>query len=201
MGAVRALPGVGPVINLPACPANAENLTATVIHYLTFGRWPATDRLGRPLFAYGKLIHDNCERRGHYDAGQYVEQWGDAGHRKGYCLYKVGCKGPATYQNCPEVQWNSHTNWPIGCGHPCIGCAEPNFWDRMTPFYAHLPGVPGFGVHSDVDKVGLWATVGVGAAFAAHGLVQIGKRVVQGPAGDAPAEHGRSETQTTEERS
>ena len=181
----EALPGVGPVINLPACPANAENLTATLVHYLAFGRWPALDRLGRPLFAYGKLIHDNCERRGHYDAGQYVEEWGDEGHRKGYCLYKVGCKGPATYQNCPEVQWNSHTNWPIGCGHPCIGCAEPNFWDRMTPFYAHLDGVPGFGIHSNVDKVGLWATLGVGAAFAAHGLVQIGKRVVQGPAGEA----------------
>ena len=35
------------------------------------------------------------------------------------------------------------TNWPIGCGHPCIGCAEPDFWDKMTPFYQHLSGIPG----------------------------------------------------------
>jgi hydrogenase small subunit len=194
----EALPGVKPIINLPACPANAENLTATIVHFVAFGRWPALDRLGRPLFAYGKLIHDNCERRAHYDAGQYVEEWGDEGHRRGYCLYKVGCKGPVTYQNCPEVQWNSHTNWPIGCGHPCIGCSEPNFWDRMTPFYSHLQGIPGFGVHSNVDKVGLWATVGVGAAFATHGLIQIGKRMAQGPAGES--EPGGSKS-AEEERS
>jgi hydrogenase small subunit len=193
----EALPGVGPIINLPACPANAENLTATLIHYVAFGRWPALDRLGRPLFAYGKLIHDNCERRAHYDAGQYVEEWGDEGHRKGYCLYKVGCKGPVTHQNCPEVQWNSHTNWPIGCGHPCIGCAEPNFWDRMTPFYAHLEGIPGFGIHSDIDRVGLWATAGVGAAFAAHGLVQIGKRMFQGPPEGPPPTAEQSEEKSS----
>ena len=51
-------------------------------------------------------IHDNCERRAHYDAGQYVEAWGDEGHRTGYCLYKMGCKGPVTFQNCPNVRWN-----------------------------------------------------------------------------------------------
>jgi hydrogenase small subunit len=88
----------------------------------------------------------------------------------------MGCKGPVTFQNCPNVRWNDGTSWPIGCGHPCIGCAEPDFWDKMTPFYAHLSGVPGFGVASSVDKVGLWATVGVGAAFAAHGFMSLGKR-------------------------
>jgi hydrogenase small subunit len=183
-----ALPHLKTVINLPACPANAENLTAVVVYYLTFGRWPALDRHKRPLFAYGKLIHDNCERRAHYDAGQYVEEWGDAGHRKGYCLYKMGCKGPVTYQNCPVLRWNGGTNWPIGCGHPCVGCAEPNFWDKMSPFYSHLAGVPGFGVQSNVDKVGLWATVGVGAAFAAHGLIQIGKRMKGAPPEESMSE-------------
>jgi hydrogenase small subunit len=173
-----AVPGVKNLINLPACPANVENLTALIVHYLTYGSWPALDAQRRPLFAYGKSIHDNCERRAHYDAGQYVELWGDAGHRTGYCLYKMGCKGPVTFQNCPVIRWNSGTNWPIGCGHPCIGCAEPDFWDRMTPFYSHLSGIPGFGIHSDIDTVGLLATAGVGAAFTAHGLVQLGKRNV-----------------------
>ena len=177
LGVTDALPELKTVINLPACPANAENFAALVVYYLTFKRWPPLDRYRRPLFAYGKSIHDGCERRAHYDAGQYVEQWGDQGHRLGYCLYKVGCKGPVTFQNCPHVGWNEGTNWPIGCGHPCIGCAEPDFWDKMTPFYAHLEGIPGFNVHSDIDRVGLWATAGVGAAFAAHGLVQIGKKL------------------------
>jgi hydrogenase small subunit len=91
------------LINLSACPVNAENLTALLVYFLTYGKWPALDRLHRPLFAYGKTIHDNCERRAHFDAGQYVEIWGDEGHRAGYCLYKMGCKGPVAYQNCPNV--------------------------------------------------------------------------------------------------
>ena len=176
-----AVPGLRTLIHLPACPANGENLAALVVYYLTYGRWPALDSLRRPLFAYGKSIHDGCERRGHYDAGQYVEQWGDPAHRRGYCLYKMGCKGPVTYQNCPAIGWNQGTSWPIGCGHPCVGCAEPNFWDRMTPFYAHLAGVPGFGVHSNLDRIGLGATAGVAAAFAAQGLLKIAqRRVVHG---------------------
>lgn len=171
-----AVPGAKNLINLPACPANAENLTALLVHYLTFKTWPALDHYRRPLFAYGKAIHDNCERRAHFDAGQYVEAWGDAGHRAGYCLYKMGCKGPVAFQNCPNVRWNSGTNWPIGCGHPCIACSEPGFWDRMTPFYQHLAGVPGFGAASNIDTIGALAVLGVGAAFAGHGVIQIMKR-------------------------
>jgi hydrogenase small subunit len=178
LGVSDAIPGIKTLINLPACPVNAENLTALVAYFLTYGRWPATDRYSRPLFAYGKAIHDACERRAHYDAGQYVEHWGDEGHRLGFCLYKMGCKGPVTFQNCPNVGWNENTNWPIGCGHPCLGCAEPAFWDRMTPFYSHLTGVPGFGAAADIDKVGLYATAAVATGFVAHSLVQIGKRAV-----------------------
>ena len=183
-----AVPRLRNLINLPACPANAENLAAVIVYYITFDRLPPTDRYGRPLFAYGKSIHDNCERRAHYDAGQYVEQWGDQGHRTGYCLYKMGCKGPVTYQNCPNIRWNEGTSWPIGCGHPCIGCAEPDFWDTMTPFYQHLSGFPGFGMHSNIDKVGFWGALGVGAAFATHSLVKLGQRVMHEPAESSEAE-------------
>ena len=102
LGVADAVPGVKNLINLSACPANVENLTALLVYYLTFKRWPPLDHYRRPLFAYGKSIHDNCERRAHFDAGQYVEAWGDEGHRAGYCLYKMGCKGPVTFQNCPE---------------------------------------------------------------------------------------------------
>jgi hydrogenase small subunit len=172
LSVAQAVPGLKNLIHLPACPANAENLTALIVHYLTYGRWPALDGFKRPLFAYGKTIHDNCERRAHFDAGQYTEAWGDEGHRTGFCLYKMGCKGPVAFQNCPNVRWNGGTNWPIGCGHPCVGCAEPNFWDRMTPFYSHLPGVPGFGVATPIDKVGIGAVGAVAAAFVGHGVVR-----------------------------
>jgi hydrogenase small subunit len=178
-----AVPDVKNLINLPACPANAENLTATIFHYLTFGSWPALDGYQRPLFAYGKSIHDNCERRAHYDAGQYAEIWGDEGHRDGYCLYKLGCKGPVTFQNCPEIGWNEGTNWPVGCGHPCIGCAEPDFWDRMTPFYSHIDTVAPGCTSASLDELGLWATVGVGAAFAGHTLLGMARRILSGRGG------------------
>jgi hydrogenase small subunit len=170
VGVKSAVPGAT-VINLPGCPLNADNLTATVVHFLVFGKLPATDSLGRPLFAYGKRIHDNCERRAHFDAGQYVEQWGDAAHRKGHCLYMMGCKGPETYHNCPAQKWNGKTSWPVGAGHGCVGCSEPLFWDTMTPFYRRLPNVPGFGIESTADKIGAGVAVATAAAFAAHGVV------------------------------
>ena len=117
------------VLNLPGCPYNPVNLTATIVHFLTFGALPDMDSLGRPLFAYGDRIHDNCERRGHFDAGEFVVAWGDAGHRAGWCLYKMGCKGPVTFHNCPIVRYNDGVSWPVGSGHGCIGCSEPDFWE------------------------------------------------------------------------
>ena len=160
-----------PIINLPGCPVNAQNLTATIVHYLTFKSLPAVDRLGRPKFAYGKRIHDNCERRSHFDAGQYAEGFGDAGHRQGWCLYKLGCKGPETFHNCPTIRYNEGLSWPIMAGHGCIGCSEPEFWDTMSPFYRRLPNVPGFGVEADADEIGIGLAAATAVAFAGHGVV------------------------------
>lgn len=92
------------------------------------------DELGRPTMFYGQSVHDLCERRKHFDAGEFAPSFNSEEARKGWCLYEVGCKGPETYNNCPKVLFNA-TNWPVGAGHPCIGCSEPNFWDDMTPFY------------------------------------------------------------------
>ena len=184
-----AVPGVKNLINMSACPANAENITALIVYYMTLKRWPPLDQYRRPMFAYGKSIHDSCERRAHFDAGQYVEMWGDEAHRQGHCLYKMGCKGPATSQNCPVVRWNEGTNWPIGCGHPCVGCAEPNFWDTMSPFYERLPNVAGFNVGSWVDPVGLGLTGLVAAAAALHGVGEIVRhRVGRGPSSEDGSE-------------
>jgi len=169
VGVRDVLPGAT-LINLPGCPLNAENLTATLVHILTFGKLPAVDRLGRPLFAYGKRIHDNCERRAHFDAGQYAEKFGDAGHRKGWCLYKLGCKGPETFHNCPTIRYNEGTSWPVMAGHGCIGCSEPEFWDAMTPFYWRLPQVPGFGIELSADQIGIGLVAGTALAFGAHGV-------------------------------
>ncbi len=160
-----------PVLNIAGCPPLGDVVTATVVHFLTFGRLPAVDGEGRPLFAYGSRIHDQCSRRAHFDAGQYVTVFDDEAARKGWCLYKVGCKGPATFSPCPIFQWNTRTNWPIGAGHPCIGCTEPHFWDTMTPFYDRLPDVGGFGIENKVDLIGAAAAIGATAGVVAHAAV------------------------------
>lgn len=169
-----------PVVNIAGCPPIAEVITATIVHYLTFGRLPAVDADGRPLFAYGNRIHDQCPRRAHYDAGQFVREFDDAGAREGYCLYEVGCKGPATFSPCPIFMWNGHVDFPIGAGHPCIGCTERNFWDTMAPFYHRLPNVAGVGVEHTADILGAALAVGAAAGVAAHaaatGIYQIRSR-------------------------
>lgn len=159
-----------PIVTLAGCPPIADVVTASVVHYLTFGRLPDTDGEGRPLFAYGARIHDQCQRRAHFDAGQFVHAFDDEGARQGWCLYEVGCKGPATFSPCPIFQWNDHTDWPIGAGHPCLGCTERFFWDTMTPFYGRLPGVAGFGVERSADLIGAALAVGTLAGVGAHAI-------------------------------
>ena len=159
-----------PVVNIAGCPPIGDVVTATIIHYLTFNRLPELDAEGRPLFAYGARIHDQCSKRANFDAGQFVEKFDDEAARKGWCLYHVGCKGPATFSPCPIFMWNSGTSWPIGAGHPCIGCTERNFWDSMTPFYGRLPDVAGFGVERYADTIGAALAVGATAGVAAHAV-------------------------------
>lgn len=152
-----------PVINVSGCPPIGEVITATLAYILTHGEPPEVDAEGRPLFAYSQRIHDSCPRRAHFDAGQYVRTFDDAGARDGWCLYDVGCKGPSTYSPCPILQWNLKSGWPIGAGHPCIGCTERDFYDRFTPFYSKLPNIAGFGVEATAKKVG-WGLTGLVAA-------------------------------------
>ncbi len=125
VGTQEVIPGKT-VINVPGCPPNPYNFLSTVLHILTFGEPPALDEHNRPKFAYGRLIHENCERRPHFDAGRFALEFGDAGHRQGFCLYKIGCKGPETHANCPAIGFGDvgEGNWPVGIGAPCFGCTE-----------------------------------------------------------------------------
>jgi len=160
-----------PVVNLPGCPVSSTNIFGTILEYALFGRLPSLDAFGRPLWAYGDRIHDKCERRGHFDAGQFVEGWADTeGLKAGLCLYKVGCKGPMAYNNCGVVRYNDGASWPIMAGHGCIGCSEPNFWDTLTPFEKPLAGrrYQVFGVDADADTLGVVALGAAAAGVVVH---------------------------------
>lgn len=166
---VAAVIDGGTLIRLPGCPVNVDYLTATLVHYLTFGAWPETDGMQRPYFAYGSLIHNQCERRPHYEYGEFVLAWGDEGAQKGWCLYKMGCKGPETFGECPTARYASGTSWPVRAGHGCIGCHAPGFWDAMSPFYRRLPGPLPFAPQVTIDQIGALLVGGVLAGTAAHG--------------------------------
>ncbi len=166
-----------PVINVPGCPPSEKNIVGTLLHYILYGTLPALDVYNRPKWAYGLRIHDLCERRGHFDAGEFVEEFGDEGAKKGYCLYKVGCKGPYTFNNCSKNKFNLRSSWPIQAGHGCIGCSEPDFWDTMGPFeepvadrlYSSVFG--GLGADATADKIGTGLLTITGVGIAAHAVI------------------------------
>lgn len=174
-----------PVVTIPGCPPNPHNFLSTVVHFLTFKKLPKLDELGRPTFAYGTLIHDQCERRAHFDAQRFANEYGDEGHRRGYCLYKLGCKGPSTHGNCPEIGFNEEKKWPVAIGHPCFGCIEKKvgfnvpMHDLSTVLNPHAPQVyasieePG---NKDASLIAVGA-VGVAAGAAVTAVAMKAKKL------------------------
>jgi len=145
-----------PVVNIPGCPANPEWLMSVLVQVLFMGGdqalvegdVPAVVKLldlndqAKPQGIFGQTIHDNCERRGHFENGEFVYQFGSKEEALGYCLYPLGCKGPQTYSNCGVTLWNNRRSWCIQAGSPCLGCCEANpndpgdNWVEVnTPFY------------------------------------------------------------------
>jgi hydrogenase small subunit len=143
-----------PVVNIAGCPAIPEVFTGTLAQFLVFGTLPELDNLHRPKTFYGVTIHDRCLRRPFYEAGKFAESFDDEGARKGYCLYKLGCKGPTTYNSCATMKWSGGLSFPIQSGHPCLGCSEPGFWDGGG-FYQ--------GQSAPLNRPGI-TTAGAGAA-------------------------------------
>ncbi len=158
-----------PVMNVPGCPPIAEVMAGTIVHLLAFERIPELDGLGRPKAFYSRRVHDTCYRRPNYDAGLFVESFDDENARRGYCLYKMGCRGPVTYNSCGVIRWNNGVSYPIQSGHGCIGCSEANFWDN-GPFYQHLASFPGFGIETTADTVGVVVGAATAVGIAAHAI-------------------------------
>jgi hydrogenase small subunit len=151
-----------PVINVPGCPPIAAVMAGVLAHYLTFGRIPELDAQGRPIAFYGETIHDRCYRRPFYDQGKFAKTFDDEGARSGWCLYELGCKGPATHNACATIKWNAGTSFPIQSGHGCLGCSEPDFWDKGS-FYKALSTAH----WGDAATLAGAAAVGVAAGAAA----------------------------------
>jgi len=142
---------------------------------------------------YGQRIHDKCYRRAFFDAGQFVQSWDDDGARKGWCLYKMGCRGPTTYNSCSTFKWNNGVSFPIGSGHGCIGCSENGFWDN-GPFYQRLSNMVVPGIDATPDKIGAVAGTAAAVVVGAHlisSVVNKNARIIK-PA-ETPADSGKGE--------
>jgi hydrogenase small subunit len=171
------------VINLSRCPGHGDDLVATLVYILVNGKLPDLDTAGRPLFLYGQTIHDTCERRAHFEAGEFVEKFGDEGARNGWCWYKMGCKGPVTHAPCAINRWNGRVSWCIHSG-PCTGCSEDNFWNDFSPLRTPVPNIPIpaiQGVSAQQIGEGLAAVTGVGLAAHFVGQVATGRLFKGGP--------------------
>lgn len=188
-----AYKGKTPVINVPGCPPNPDWLIGTVAYYLLFKKAPELDDFLRPKMFYGNLIHDNCERRAAFEAGLYVETWGEPAEMavseggtatQNYCLIKKGCKGPITYADCPTRRWNSKLSWPIGGHGICIGCTQPEFYQDMSPLYEKVPEVSVFGIQTTADTIGKVLGVATAIGIGAHLIGNIASGRVGGKGGE-----------------
>ncbi|UCD64029.1 MAG: hydrogenase small subunit [Candidatus Zixiibacteriota bacterium] len=122
------------IVNIPGCPSHPDWLIGTVAHVLLFGL-PELDEHKRPTMFFGKLVHEQCERRADFENGIAAEDFGEKG-----CLFNLGCKGVETYCDVCIRGWNNNVNWCIRSGSPCIGCTQPEFPDFAGQgIYAKLP--------------------------------------------------------------
>jgi hydrogenase small subunit len=163
-----------PIIKVPGCPPIGEVMAGVIVHVIAFGKIPALDGQGRPEAFYSKRVHDSCYRRPYFDAGLFAKDFDDANAKRGYCLYKLGCRGPVTYNACGITKWNNGVSYPIQSGHPCLACSEKDFWDN-GPFYERITNIPGFGLESTADDIG---KVAVGAALGAAALHAVSANLV-----------------------
>lgn len=176
-----------PIVNVPGCPPIPAVMTSVLAHYLAFGSLPELDALHRPVVFYGQNIHDRCYRRPFYERGQFAESFDDEGAKKGWCLYKLGCKGPVTYNACAVLKWNEGTSFPIEAGHGCLGCSEPNFWDKGS-FYAPLSTATQLDATTLALGALAGAAVGVGAGYAGRSVQQKNREAAAAAAKAAKAQ-------------
>ena len=168
---------IPPIINVPLCPSNPEHLIAVLVDWLLLGRAPLLTAENKPALLFGQTIHDNCPRRGHFENGEFVRQFGSKEEEQHYCLYRMGCKGPQTRSNCPLVLWNRRSGWCIESGAPCIGCAttDPhragfNWVEMNTPFLGRLRNLNFSGLQINPSHIAYGVGAVVAAALVIHGF-------------------------------
>jgi hydrogenase small subunit len=122
-----------PVVNLPGCPVQGDNITETLLymalHVARMGPPIELDQQGRPLRLFGRTVHERCDRAGLAEQGQFASE-----HGEGRCLVKLGCKGPVVKCNVTVRGWINGVGGCPNVGGICMACTMPGFPDKYMPF-------------------------------------------------------------------
>jgi hydrogenase small subunit len=128
-----------PVVCVPGCPIQPDNLAETLLYLLNqlAGNAPMIplDENLRPRWLFDLTVHEGCDRAGFYEQGQFTKEYGTV-----ECLVKVGCWGPVVKCNVPKRGWMAGIGGCPNVGGICIGCTMPGFPDMFMPFMDEPPG-------------------------------------------------------------
>jgi hydrogenase small subunit len=128
-----------PIVCVPGCPTQPDNLTEVLLHlvYQWSGRSPMIDldEELRPRWLFSETLHENCDRGGYYEQGQFAEHYGSR-----ECIVKLGCWGPVVQCNVGKRGWINGVGGCANVGGICIGCTMPGFPDKFMPFMNQPPG-------------------------------------------------------------
>ena len=128
-----------PIVCVPGCPTQPDNLTEILLYliYQWSGRSPMIpldDQL-RPTWLFAETLHENCDRGGYYEQGQFADAYGSR-----ECIVKLGCWGPVVQCNVGKRGWINGVGGCANVGGICIGCTMPGFPDKFMPFMDQPPG-------------------------------------------------------------
>jgi hydrogenase small subunit len=128
-----------PVVNVPGCPVQPDNMMETVLYllYQAAGLSPIIplDEQLRPTWLFGKTVHEGCDRAGYYEQGDFAHEYGSP-----KCLVKIGCWGPVVNCNVTKRGWMRGIGGCPNVGGICIACTMPGFPDKFMPFMDQPPG-------------------------------------------------------------
>lgn len=128
-----------PIVNLPGCPVQPDNITETLLHLALYiagvEDMPELDEQGRPRSLFTRTVQEACGRAGFAEQGEFASNPAD--HRG--CLVKVGCKGPVVRCNVPLRGWVGGVGGCPNVGGICMACTMPGFPDRFMPFMEPSP--------------------------------------------------------------
>jgi hydrogenase small subunit len=123
-----------PIVNLPGCPVQPDNITETLLqlllHVAGVQHRLDLDEQGRPRWLFERTVQEGCGRAGYAENGVFAETPAD--HRG--CLVKLGCMGPVVKCNVPVRGWVGGVGGCPNVGGICNACTMPGFPDKFMPF-------------------------------------------------------------------